>query len=531
MGGSGGSGGIAGDGGQRGFGGSGGSGGLGGNAGDEGTGGAAGLGGSGGLGGKSGGAGGGAMEIVVLGRLSIGGNYFARGGNSGAITGTNGTNNVSGTAGGTGSTALSGADGGTGSSASDGSDATGGTGGLGGSGGFGGVGGTGGSGGVGGDPDGGSTGSPGNSGIDGQPGSAGNAGSNGSNGGVGTGATGGSGGNATNVAAGGDGGTNGIGGSGAIGGTGGTGGNGGGGAGGTIKIAASVLNASNIAVDASGGTGSSTGGNGRLLVGYNAGVTNVTTTGAQREDITGSRSANPFIASSNATPFLPDLVDGAEIYGLTGLNTTSAAIQSELASVFSGAPTGVIAALHRRDIGPTNFSDNYAGFDALLYINLGTNAVGYPSFIVGATSGPVALAQQGVSRSPTFGGSGPQTLTTLAQYAIFMTLVPTNATNFFIRGRSDNGPGQAFAASLTNGGTLYLLRAPATYVRLARAGTTNSVSITGVANQQYLLEGNPSLLTPAWSNVGTGNTDNAGAFNGTIPIATNQALYYRVVLP
>ena len=287
-------------------------------------------------------------------------------------------------------------------------------------------------------------------------------------------------------------------------------------------------------VNTAGGNGAAAGGDGRFLAGYNNDSPALPTQqGTTLENFTGSRAANPFIAGgTNQTPYIPDLVDGAEIYGLTGLSVTSAAVQAELGTVLSGAPTGVIAAVYRMDVGPTNFNDNFTGFDALLYINLSSNAIGYPSLILGATSAPVALAQQGYARSTTFGGSGPSNLVTLGAYQIFMTLIPAGVTNAAFSGRSDTGPGTLAISSLTNGAARYLAKAPVTYAGISGpVGTNFNVTIDGVANQQYFLEAKQAITDAQWSVVATGTTDSIGDYLGQFGFGTNAQRFLRVTLP
>ena len=123
--------------------------------------------------------------------------------------------------------------------------------------------------------------------------------------------------------AGGNGGDGGAGGAGGAGGVGGHGGAGGGGAGGTIKIVGSVVVGSPT-IDVAGGTGGASGSDdgsrGRFLLGTNS-PSNFT--GTQVDLVAaGSTSPNPYLADSPATPNIVGLTDGADAFGLTGLDTT-----------------------------------------------------------------------------------------------------------------------------------------------------------------------------------------------------------------
>jgi hypothetical protein len=176
-----------------------------------------------------------------------------------------------------------------------------------------------------------------------------------------------------------------------------------------------VIGAS-ASVDAGGGTG---GGGGRFLLGNNTtasfgGTVNVasTLTGP------GPQHANPFEASVN-TPLIPDLVGGAEAYGLTTL--TSAAFPS----VVAGAPTGVSAALFLEHLGPGTYNNDFNGYDVLFIINLTSQTLHQPTFTVGSTS---PLLQGGWQHDPLFGGSGGPQAIDLGPNQVYATLVPVGTT-------------------------------------------------------------------------------------------------------
>lgn len=276
---------------------------------------------------------------------------------------------------------------------------------------------------------------------------------------------------------GGDGGAGGRGGHGGNGGKGGDGGMGGGGAGGTIKISGSVVvGAGQLSVDTSGGTGGvpgvNDGGNGRFVLASNTATTglNPTLTKAVRGDYAGPRKANPFVSGNPNTPYLPDLQGDAEAYGL--LEGISA---EDFPAVRSGAPDGSPAALHRLDRLPDGH--NFAGFDALLYLNLSGRSLPSPAMGAGEAGFDHELFTGGFATDPAFGGSGPGTLSEIQPGEVYATLVPEGTTEEF--GFSYNRSGVARSASaeaLQSGETIYLSRFPDTGITAGPQGLTNDAT-------------------------------------------------------
>jgi hypothetical protein len=218
----------------------------------------------------------------------------------------------------------------------------------------------------------------------------------------------------------------GQGGAGGDGGAGALGGAGGGGAGGTVKLVGSVIATdAGTTVDASGGAtpGGSPGQDGRLLLGDNCGAT-YSGGGTHQAPETGAGPTrhNPFLANAYpATPYIPGLVGGAEIYGLTTLGA------ADFADVYAAAPLGAFAALTRMDAGPD--MPEFVGYDALLFVNLLDEQMDNPCFGVHQTAdayfaGP--LLTQGYMRDPLFGGTGPEPLDGLPALSVYATLIPEN---------------------------------------------------------------------------------------------------------
>jgi len=233
---------------------------------------------------------------------------------------------------------------------------------------------------------------------------------------------------------GGRGGAGGGGGTGQLGGNGGTGGAGGGGAGGTVKLFGSVVSGAGAAVNTGGGIGGSAGdgASGRLIFGSNTGTFAGTGTGTNLTDTTGTRGANPFIVGGLLTPYIADLVGGAERYGLlSGLD----AMAADFAAVRAGAPSNAVAGLFRMDLGPTGYADDYAGFDMLIFLNLTFESLLAPSLGIDPSGTDTAfvnfLLTGGFGTSTLFGGSGnPNILAGLDAFNLWATLIPEDGATF-----------------------------------------------------------------------------------------------------
>jgi hypothetical protein len=139
--------------------------------------------------------------------------------------------------------------------------------------------------------------------------------------------------------------------------------------------------------------------------------------------------SNPFINDGTSTPLIPDLVGGADAFGLTSLSSTA----NEFNAVRFFAPDGAIAALLRFDTGPSGYGDNFVGHDALILINLKDAPIAGPGLGAGG-SHMQALLEGGFANSPDFGGSGPSILSSLAANAVYLTLIPSALTEVTIAG-------------------------------------------------------------------------------------------------
>jgi len=261
-------------------------------------------------------------------------------------------------------------------------------------------------------------------------GSAGNSGSSGSGGGSGAGG-------GINVFSAGDGGAGGSGGNGGNGGTGGLGANGGaggGGAGGTVKLFGSVVDASGASVDTSGGAGGNAGADGRFIIGSNvAGGDPGSLIGASVSSFAGPVDDNPFVkGSSDLTPYIADLAGGAELFGLlNGVNGNDL----NLLALLGVIPTNAVGALLRLDVGSASYSDNYTGFDMLMFINLTSSGLINPMLGIDPSNTDTTfltpLLTGGWATNPLFGGSGGfSALTLLDGFDIWATLIPDSGTIF-----------------------------------------------------------------------------------------------------
>lgn len=302
------------------------------------------------------------------------------------------------------------------------------------------------------------TGGNGAGGASGAGGTAGAAGQ--------TGGTGGAHGSASNSGGtGSNGGNGGNGGKGGNGGGGGTGGTGGGGAGGTVELIGTQFDPSATGtVNVSGGTGGVAGGVGRVILGSNDGAFAGSVSGAANNvTAVGSRDANPFTSGGSATPFIPNLPSvGAEIYGLSGL-TAAGLIGSLPATDVNGVPlTAAAGALFRTSASV--LGTNYAGYDALLYINLSQYGVNSPAMTL---NGAVQqLLSRGFANNPAFGGGGPVVVGSLAGGTVYATLVPSGST-----GTADiqlsTYAGFSASGSIASGQALYVVPEPSTWLMLA----------------------------------------------------------------
>ena len=234
---------------------------------------------------------------------------------------------------------------------------------------------------------------------------------------------------------------------------------GGGGAGGTVKLIGSTINGFSGTIDTTGGAGDAfagaehSGDAGRFIGGSNTPDPLFALLEAQDQiNIDGSRDANPFISGGSfPTPFVPDLVDGAEIYGLTGLDAPT-----DFAAVVAAAGPNDLVVLQRLDVGPAGFDDDFLGFDMLVMMNVTDAAVADVELGVGAGGFQTDLLTRGFANNPAVGGSGgPQTLAGLTAGEVWATLVPSTITHFNIsadgwtNSTTNLANGQTLAASVT----------------------------------------------------------------------------------
>ena len=263
-------------------------------------------------------------------------------------------------------------------------------------------------------------------------GTSGANGLSGDAGGVGLAGASGTAGSLPTTGNGGVGGNGGAGGSGAAGGSGGLssgGAGGGGGAGGTVKLFGTIVDASGAPADTSGGAGGDGGGgetpfgvnpdggdgeDGRLIFSSNVAGGGATGVGTNPQSFDGQRGNNVFIKGADSTALIADLLGGADMFGLlAGIDANA----TDFDAIRAGAPGNARAALARFDLGPTGYSDDYIGFDMLLFINLLPTGLLNPMIGVdplGQDAGFLeSLRVGGVANDPLFGGSGPQVLASL----------------------------------------------------------------------------------------------------------------------
>ena len=251
-------------------------------------------------------------------------------------------------------------------------------------------------------------------------------------------------------------GTGGTGGNGGDGGTGGTGGTGGGGAGGTIKLFASVVDASSAFIDASGGLGGTNGGRGRFILGDNtvdaasfrAGSAGFDVSRARLEIFGGSTDMNPFFGGLE-TPNIVGLPGGAAPFGLTGLlagriDPASGEIVGDLfgKDIFNEAGSSSVV-LVRVDVGPAPFQEDYVGYDMLLFANLTPDAINNPQLGIGGELVPLQ-DETGAS------------VESIGAFEVYATLVPENVFGVTIGIESEGGAPLVSRAELRNGQVLFI---------------------------------------------------------------------------
>lgn len=147
----------------------------------------------------------------------------------------------------------------------------------------------------------------------------------------------------------------------------------------------------------------------------------------------GPQRRNPFILTGApvSTPFLPDLVGGAEGFGLL-----PGAVSSQVSRFVSSNidnPHFKEALLLEDDLTRFGYSFSFPGFDFLLLVNVGSGEIDGPIFGVGGARG---LAIEGFSRDPLFGGAGPLSLDFLLPFQTYVTLVPDGSSDFCLGSNS-----------------------------------------------------------------------------------------------
>jgi hypothetical protein len=181
-----------------------------------------------------------------------------------------------------------------------------------------------------------------------------------------------------------------------------------------------------------------------------------TALGTTTSSFVGPRGDNPFIKGTDDTPFIPDLVGGADLFGLLdGIEATNPAF----AALFGAAPTSAVGALLRVDVGPIGYDDDYFGFDMLLMLNLTDRDLLDPMLGIdpAGTDGDFeqTLLTGGFATQSIFGGTGPTTLGSLGAFDVYGTLTPEGDSIF---NASVRGSRSLSGISLSNGEFAYLQR-------------------------------------------------------------------------
>jgi hypothetical protein len=190
-----------------------------------------------------------------------------------------------------------------------------------------------------------------------------------------------------------------------------------------------LFSAAGGTINASGGSSAgNAGGNGRYVVSENSSTsTNYgTRVGTSEYFFSGqaARDINPLIGVVGTTTYnIAGLQGGADVYGImSGVSASD----SFFNDVRTSAPANAVAALVRRNIGPTG--DHYLGQDHLLLVNLTETPLNNPALGVGTpgSSFSVPLLERGFAHNPAFGGTGEITLNQLPAESVYATLIGEN---------------------------------------------------------------------------------------------------------
>lgn len=159
----------------------------------------------------------------------------------------------------------------------------------------------------------------------------------------------------------------------------------------------------------------------------------------------GTMSVNHHIHDSIMTPNIPDLIGGADAFGLTSLLSTDAMFAS-LADDHRNA----FGLMHIMDHGPAGMAANWDGYDMLLFMNLTNKAILNPMLGVGMSGFQSELRTGGFNNDPLFGGSGDQVINELGAYEIYATLIAEGTSDWMLSG---NGFSRSGTSALTPGFT------------------------------------------------------------------------------
>ncbi|MES9880867.1 MAG: hypothetical protein ABW185_08305, partial [Sedimenticola sp.] len=159
---------------------------------------------------------------------------------------------------------------------------------------------------------------------------------------------------------------------------------------------------------------------------------------------------NPhFVGQGVATPYIPNLTVGAEVYGLTGQTSSQAGFDTVQAN---GGPQAV-GAMMLLDQGPSGLDYNWDGYDMLLMSNFGGYDFENPVLGLGSQTLSTALQQRGWMRNTDFGGAGAEILSILGSDQVYATLVPEGTIGF--NGSARDGI-TAVTQNLSAGQAIYL---------------------------------------------------------------------------
>lgn len=148
------------------------------------------------------------------------------------------------------------------------------------------------------------------------------------------------------------------------------------------------------------------------------------------ESVPPSQGVNPFVSAGvNSSPFIPNLVGGAEAFGFA---PGSVADYASLSAAVGQPDAASVGALVRLDGGLSGLGAATPGFDVLAFINLSGGKLLEPMLGVGSSGVLLPLVVGGFARLPEFDplATGLEPIGALESGQVYVTLVPEGVLAF-----------------------------------------------------------------------------------------------------